>query len=420
MSQCYFTRSLLAAVVLGLCLGGSLTGHEPVQKKSSDWQKAKQLGAPISDFGFELYQQLRSKKGNLFLSPASLSTGLAMTYAGAAGQTEKEMAHVLHFDGASFDKSERQFSEAYGELTKLLNTSSKGCELSMANRLWGQKSYPFLPEFLTLTREDFGAELASLDFTETEAARQTINSWVEERTREKIRDLIPSGVLLPSTRLVLTNAIYFNGQWAVPFSKDATQPAAFYRDSNNEVQVPTMSQTRMFKYGENDKLQLLELPYAGNEVSLVVLLPRAKDGLAGVEAELSGDNVRKWCDAAKRREVEVHLPKIKMTSDFRLAETLRKMGMATAISPRADFSKISSSEGLMISEVLHKAFVEVNEKGTEAAAATAVIIAPTAALRPEREEPVVFRADHPFILMIRHNPTGVILFLGRVADPRGN
>lgn len=362
-------------------------------------------------FAFDLYSRLRDRDGNLFFSPASVATALAMTFAGAEGETEREMAKVLHFD-----LPEDRLHPAYGTLGRVLDAKNKNYRLSMANRLWAAANYPLRPEYLSLTREAYGAELAPLDFARTEQARRTINGWVEGRTNDRIQDLIPPNVLGPDTRLVLTNAIYFKGNWADEFAKDATSDEPFRLAGGGEVTAPLMRQTDDFRYGEADGLQLVELPYAGRDLSMLMLLPR-EVGLETLEESLTVENVEAWSAGMGVREVDLALPRFKTTSQFLLGDTLAAMGMPLAFSDDADLSGISSAEALKISEAIHKAFVEVNEQGTEAGAATAVVVAPTAAPAEETVPPVVFRADRPFVFLIRDHRTGAVLFLGRVADP---
>jgi serpin B len=365
-----------------------------------------------NEFAFDLYRRLRDQEGNLFFSPASIETALAMTYAGAEGETERQMAKVLHFD-----LDEQRLHDAFGTLSEILNARERGYRLNMANRLWGQAGFEFRQDYLSLTRQRYGAELAQVDFVrQAEQARQTINAWVEEQTNGKIVDLIPSEALGPLTRLVLTNAIYFKGTWAKEFSKKATQEAPFHLSEKRQVQAALMSQKGNFRYAEADGVQLLELPYAGDDLSMLVLLPKKIEGLADLEPNLTAENLSRWSEGLRKREVQLFLPRFKLTSQFRLGEVLAAMGMKQAFGPAADFSGMSPSDDLMISEVVHKAFVDVNEEGTEAAAATGVIVRVTAALP---HEPVVFRADHPFVFAIRDNRSGAILFLGRVSEPGG-
>jgi len=392
-------------------------------------------------FAFDLYAQLKEQDGNLFYSPYSISTALAMTYAGAKGETAEQMGRTLHFttvqkgpirattiepDGERgrliLSKDDLIMSipdlhENFGRLIGKLNTQGqKGdYQLSVANALWAHKDYQFLDSFIDLNKQHYKAGLENLDFIkETEKSRQTINQWVEDKTNEKIKDLIPEGALDAMTRLVLTNAIYFKGDWALKFDPAATKDTPFHISADKTVTAPLMYQKEKFKYGQMDALQILELPYKGDDLSMLVLLPKAKDGLANMEKELTADNLTKWQKQMRKQEVEVFLPKFKMTSEFGLSDTLAKMGMTDAfIAGKADFSGMDGTKELFISAVLHKAFVEVNEEGTEAAAATGVMIGLTSIPAP----PPVFRADRPFVFMIKDNPTNSILFVGRVADP---
>jgi serpin B len=363
-------------------------------------------------FALELYSKLESQQGNLFLSPYSISTALAMTYAGAKGQTEKQMAEALCFAPV---KNE-QFHKTFGEIIKQLNASGeKGSyELVVANALWGQKDYKFLPEFLTLVRENYGGDLQQVDFAaQTETARKTINAWVESNTKDKIKELIKPGMLDSMTRLVLTNAIYFKGKWASPFKPERTQDSPFVLLDGQKVNVPTMNQTSKFGYMEANDIQVLEMPYVNNDLSMVILLPKQADGVKGLEKELVSDNLTGWLAGIHKREVQVFFPRFKMASEFGLGKILSAMGMPDAFSGKADFSGMTGNRELFISAVVHKAYVDVNEEGTEAAAATGVTMKLTGIGAP----PPVFRADHPFIFLIRDNQTGSILFLGRVANP---
>ncbi len=374
--------------------------------------EVKAIANSNNQFAFDLYKRLREQDSNLFFSPASISTALAMTYAGAAGSTEKQMAQVLRYNLPA-----EQLHSGYGTLIKILNSRQPGYELTLANRLWANKGYPLQQDFLTLTREKYGSELAQVDFADqTEEARRTINTWVAEQTRGKIEDLIPPGVLDAMTRLVLTNAIYFKGAWAEEFSPNATQEAAFHLSSDRRTTAHLMHQTDSFRYAAIEDLQILELPYAGGDLSMIILLPTQVDGLPQLEDQLTAENLKSWLSRLRKRQVEVFLPKFKLTSQFALSQTLQALGLTLPFSDQADFSGISTAEDLMISEVIHQAYVDVNEEGSEAAAATGVILRPTAAPLPQ--EPVTFRADHPFVFVIRDNRTDTILFLGRVTNPK--
>jgi serpin B len=366
-------------------------------------------------FALDLYGRLRAgQSDNLFFSPGSLSTALAMTYAGARGETASQMAKVLHFT-----LPQEKLHPAFGDLRRYWDVKGEesGYRLSVANRLWGQQGFHFLPGFLAVTREHYGAELAQVDFARgTEPARQRINAWVQEQTHGKIQDLIPPGVLDAMTRLVLTNAIYFKGEWTERFRKELTQVAPFRISARQQTDVPLMYRQDDFRYSAGDGLKALELPYGKGDLAILVLLPDEIEGLSALEAKLTTDNLSRWQSGLRKQEVRVFLPRFKLTSQFQLAEVLRAMGMSRVFTPgEADLSGMSSEQELFVSAVIHKAFVDVNEEGTEAAAATGVEVKSAAAI----EGPAVFRADHPFVFVIRDNRTSSILFLGRLVNPGG-
>ena len=405
-----------------LIVGAALLMNIAVGAKEKKDDGAEMIVNGNNAFALDLYAQLKNNEGNLFYSPYSISTALAMTYAGVKGQTAEQMADTLNFpkckgnDSPGWMRTTEQFHKAFGRVIDRLNQQGqKGdYQLSIANALWGQKDYRFLDSFIQLNSKHYKAGLENVDFVnETEKARVKINQWVEDKTNEKIKNLIPQGTLNALTRLVLTNAIYFKGNWAEQFDKDMTKNADFFVSSDKTVTAPLMYQKEDFKYGQSDTLQLLELTYKGEDLSMLILLPKEKDGLADMEKELTTRNLAEWQKKMHKQEVEVFLPKFKMTSQFSLAETLEKMGMPDAFDVgKADFSGMTGNKDLFISAVLHKAFVEVNEEGTEAAAATGVMMSLSMAL----EQPV-FRADHPFVFIIKDNNTGSILFVGRVVDP---
>jgi serpin B len=405
------------AVVLVLASGVFAVEEKPTAPPSrragtAQAEDVAKVAEGCNRFAFDLYAHLLRQEGNLFFSPYSISTALAMTSAGARGETADQMAKTL-----CLPVSGEAVHAAYAALQNDLNAAGAGgaFELVVANRLWGQKGYAFLPDFLKLLDTSYGAGLEPVDFARaTEAARQTINAWVEKQTRDKIKDLLKPGVLDAMTRLVLTNAIYFKGKWAEEFDKKATRDGDFYVTPEKKVAAPLMHQTKHFGYFDGGEFQILELPYQGDRLSMVVLLPKAKDGLAGLEASLSAEKLAEWVGKLHRREVRVALPRFKTTAEFSLGDTLVAMGMADAFDPaKADFSGMSGKKDLFISAVVHKAFVDVNEEGTEAAAATAVVARMTAVAEPPPE----FRADHPFLFLIRDTKTGAILFLGRILDP---
>ncbi len=287
----------------------------------------------------------------------------------------------------------------------------------MANRLWGQKGFPFLAGYLVLTRQQYGAELGVVDFAgQTEAARQEINTWVEKQTADKIKDLLPIGVLDRMTRLVLTNAIYFKGDWASPFKKEQTHDEDFAVSAAQKVKAPLMHQNGSYPYAEEAGLQALELPYKGNDLSMLVLLPKDVQGLGDLEKTLSADKIAGLRSQLRSRKAEVYLPKFKLEASFSMKNTLEQLGMKVPFTAAADFSGMDGQRDLYISAVIHKAFVDVNEEGTEAAAATGVAVR-AMALRVE-PPPAIFRADHPFVFAIIDKQDGTILFLGRVTDPK--
>jgi serpin B len=389
---------------------------------------AKLVAQGNNYFALQLYQKLPGGKGNLFFSPYSISTALAMTYAGAKGQTAEQMARVLCFptSAEALEKlslggepiSPEQLAQAFGRIIKNLNArgGQKKYELRVANALWGQKGYEFLPAFVQLVEKQYEGKLQTVDFVAAaEQARQTINAWVEKQTNDKIKDLISPGMLDAMTRLVLTNAIYFKGNWARQFEKDQTRDGPFTLLDGSKVQVPMMNQRAEFGYAQVESLQVLEMPYVGEELSMVVLLPKEPAGIGALEKNLTAANVSKWLDAINKREVIVALPKFKMTSKFGLNDVLQAMGMTDAFSDSADFTGMTRRRELFISAVIHQAYVDVNEEGTEAAAATGVTMK---ALSVGPNQTPVFRADHPFLFLIRDKASGSILFLGRLTEPK--
>jgi len=404
-------RGMLGVMVL-VVLASSQAAVGAVEQPTAPAEDVAKVAGGCNRFAFDLYAHLLRQEGNLFLSPYSISTALAMTYAGARGETADQMAQAL-----SLPASGVAVHGAYGALRNNLNTAGAGgaFELAVANRLWGQKGYEFLPDFLALVEKNYGAGIEQVDFVaDTEGSRKTINAWVERETRDKIKDLLKPGVLNALTRLVLTNAIYFKGKWSKEFDKEATQEEDFFLAPEKKVTAPLMHRTADFGYFEGGDFQALELSYQGDRLAMVVLLPKAKNGLAALEASLSADKVAEWVGKLHRREVQVALPRFKTTAEFGLKDTLVAMGMADAFDPaKADLSGMNGKRDLFISAVVHKAFVDVNEEGTEAAAATAVVAGAGNGGGPPPE----FRADHPFLFLIRDTRSGAILFLGRILDP---
>jgi len=386
--------------------GGSKKEPEPVRKITN----TRWVSESNTEFAFDLYAEIGKAPGNLFFSPYSISSALAMTLAGARGQTATEMERVLHLE-------RDDVHQAFGDLRETLaSRSDSGPELAIASRLWGQQGLPWEKAFLEVCREHYGAGLAEVDFeTDVEGARKEINAWCAKETHDKIQNLLASGTIDPSTGLVLTNAIYFKGAWVHRFEESMTQVGPFLLSGGSEVQVPLMRKTETYGYYETDDLQALEMSYAGNEISMVVLLPKSKDGLDDLEQGLDAKRLGAAIDGLRERTVQVTFPRFQLTSQFSLASTLQQMGMETPFGRGADFSGMCA-EPQFIGAVVHKAFVDVNEEGTEAAAATAVVMTRSTSVPVQ---PPRFIADHPFVFCIRDKATGSVLFLGRMADPRG-
>ena len=343
-------------------------------------------------------------KGNLFLSPYSIQTALGTAYAGAQGQTAAEMAKTLHFSG-------QDANARVGRLQQFLSTElKKGNTLDIANGIWVASRLKLLGAFTNTLTADYGGNFHQVG-TFTDVVRNQINGWVGQKTRNRIKDLIPQGGLNDATRLVLANAVYFKGSWEEKFDPAKTSEMDFHAAGGKAVKVRMMTQHKKFGYSQDDQVQVLEMPYAGDELSMVVVLPKAQNGLETLKA--TPENLKRWGqNGGLHPEVTVWLPRFKLSWKSEMSALLAKMGMPTAFMDAADFSGIDGKKDLYISRVFHKAWVEVDEQGTEAAAATGVAIATRAAM-----EPAVFKADHPFLFLIRDQRSGAILFIGRVADP---
>jgi serpin B len=369
-----------------------------------------------SAFAFDLYQVLREGDGNLFYSPHSISLALAMTYAGARGETEAQMANALQFLLAQ-ERLHPAFDALGGELASREEAPARqggeGFRLHVVNTLWGQEGFEFLSQFLDLLADSYGAGLRRLDFaSDPEEARLTINDWVSDQTEDRIEDLIAPGVIDALTRLVLTNAIYFNAAWANPFRPEATQDGPFYLLDGSEVTAPMMSKTASFAYTGGEGYQAIELRYVGGQLSMLILLPEA-GAFEAFEDTLDDDRVAAVLKDLGHQEVALTLPRFEFESGFSLKDALADLGMPAAFTGAADFSGMTGNRDLFISEVVHKAFVAVDEEGTEAAAATAVMMPLGAA----PGQPVEFTIDRPFLFLIRDIETGAILFVGRVLNP---
>jgi len=359
-----------------------------------------------NQFALDLYLKFKDEEENIFFSPYSISTALAMTYEGARGKTAEEMRSVFYFPE---DDDIRRYS--FARIYNQINKKDKKYKLHTANALWTQIDYSFLDEYLDVVEKYYAGKATNLDFgNETEKSRETINGWVEERTNNKIKDLIPAGILNADTRLVLTNAIYFKGTWLLQFNKEYTRQEDFKVNPEKTVKVDMMNLIdEEFNYGETEELQVLEMLYDGEELSMLVILPK-EDNLKSAEDLLSLKKLNELRNALTKQKVDVYIPKFKFETKYFMKETLMEMGMSSAFGG-ADFSGMNGTKNLFIDNVIHQAFVEVNEEGTEAAAATALV------MKEAISEKIVFNADHPFIFMIQERETGNILFMGRVFDP---
>jgi serpin B len=365
----------------------------------------------MNDFSFEFYKQLiNDNTENLFFSPYSIFVALAMTYEGARNSTADEMYDVLNFP-----QNNDTTLCSFGRIYNLLNIE-KEYTLHTANALWIRENYPFLSSYLNFIENYYMGKATEIDFTNPEQAAEIINQWVENHTNGKIEDLVPSSAIDPLyTALILTNAIYFKGSWLQQFDPDDTTNSDFEISPGNTVEVPMMSITgedAVFNYTETTDLQILELPYEGEDLSMLILLPK-ENNLTSLEQSIDSVNLSLWRESLWARNVNIYIPRFTMETSYTLNDYLKNMGMNIPFTGLADFSGMTGKQDLFISSVLHKAFVEVNEEGTEAAAATAVIMTMNIAPPPELE----FNANHPFIFLIQHKETGNILFMGKVYNP---
>jgi serpin B len=403
---------------------------EPVQVSTLQSEKPRVTSPQVNEsdlvtlvdgngeFAFELYGVLKEADGNLFYSPYSISQALAMTYAGARSETEEQMSDTLHFS-LSQERLHPAFNGLDIELSKrgdgAQGKDEEGFRLNIVNAIWGQKDYEFLSEFLDVLAENYGTGLRILDFFNApEESRTTINNWVSEQTDGRIEDLIPEGAIDALTRLVLTNAIYFNAAWQVPFNEEATADGPFYLLNGKVVTVPMMTQTESLGFAEGDGYRVVELPYDSGELSMVILFPN--DGrFEAFESAMDYRMIQDIISDISYQQVNLTVPKFEFESEFSLKKALADMGMPVAFTADADFSGMTGNRDLAIDDVLHTAFVSVDEAGTEAAAATTVMMSLTAVPAP----PVVVTIDRPFVFLIRDIQTGAILFAGRVVNPEG-
>ncbi len=413
MNTKYSTIGIIALVVLVIFISGCV--KQPATPKVDDTgatpEGIKNVVDANNQFSLELYSNIKDKEeGNIFFSPYSISTALAMTYEGARGQTADEIQSVFHFPEDS-NVRRPNFAAVYNQLNK----GDAKYKLNTANALWVQQDFQLLDDYTNTVETYYGGKETNVDFVgTTEQARQTINNWVEDETNNKIKNLFPQGSLTPLSRLVLTNTIYFKGTWVEQFDKSDTRDEDFRVSSDQTVKVPMMRRTdkdAKFNYTETEDLQILEMLYEGEDLSMLVLLPK-NDDIKLLEESLTLEKLSDWKNQLRKQRVNVFMPKFTFDTKYFLNENLKEMGMPLAFLESADFSGIDGTKSLFIQIVVHQAFVDVNEEGTEAAAATGVGIGITSV--PQIK---IFRADHPFIFIIQERGTGNILFLGRVVNP---
>ncbi len=420
----YYHNSLIIMIFL------TLFSQSAFSEKMTSYQMIPKIVVANTAFALELYAEMGNhKKGNnLFFSPYSISTALAMTNAGARGNTARQISKVLHFP-----ENQDYLHPAFGILQQEMSEAHKksSVELRIANALWVKKDSSIKADFKNILKQYYGAQPRNVDFqtTDSEKVRLRINKWVENHTQKKIKNLLQKGTLNRMTRLVLVNAIYFKGQWANPFKTSNTKNRPFFITKTQSISVPMMKQKNYFNYMENNQLQVIELPYAirgkqhqltsthlSDSISMVILLPKQRNGIAKLEKSLNPNTLEEWLTYTRPKKVEISLPKFKINAGIELSKILSKMGMSEAFTDKADFSGINGKKDLSLTSVIHQAFVNVDEQGTEAAAATAAVLG----VRSINPPPPVFTADHPFIFLIRHKSTGSILFMGRLMNPIKN
>lgn len=414
MSTLRWTFASFALVVLAGCPGGSQAAPgpddpAPITPPTAPADDVRAQAAAMNQFGLDLYKVVGKEAGDVFVSPPSVGAAFAMTWAGAKGQTAEQLARALH-QTLPPERAHQALGAALGA-----GQMSSAPVFAVANRLWGAGE-DFLPAYLALTREAYSAELGRVDFrADPEGARKTINDWVARQTRDRIQDLLPAGTIDPLTRLVLTNAVYFKGSWKSKFDEAATHDGPFTLASGAEVQTKLMRQELTAPYHEGDGFALVELPYEGERFAMVLLVPSRPDGVPALEGKLTADALAGWIGAARPQKVRVVLPRLKIEDQVGLVPAMQALGVTDLFGAEADLSGMNGKpHDLYVSAAIHKTFVEVNEEGTEAAAATGVVVATRAAAAPPPE----VRADRPFLFMIRDRETGMIWFLGRETDPR--
>lgn len=404
----FFYASLLASM---------LTSHgcsRKAQKTDTAMQHEEHIPIPTANnkFAFDLLSNIPYDDDNMVFSPFSISTALAMTYTGARGTTLEEMAAIMHFD-----RNQERFHREYGEYLAALNKlAADNIQLNIANSLWAQEDYTFLDNFFEINKEHYGSETFQVNFrTNREQVRTDINDWVYDETREKIKDLIAPGVLTDDTRLVLVNAIHFFGPWLTEFDPEITRENVFFLQDRQTVIADFMHRSEHFNYYQDEQLQALEIPYSGEDFSMLLVLPSDGIPLQDFEKDMDADAFARIISEMQQKEVDVFVPKYEAETKLDLEETLMAMGMRKPFNREADFSGMTGNLDLKIDKVIHQAMIEVAEEGTEAAAATAVVVIRKTSIDPDPR--TVFMANRPFMFFIKDNTHNSILFAGRVMNP---
>jgi len=397
--------SAAAALVFAGVLGAALVSSDVAA--GGPGEEALSAAVSSNAFGLDLYAKLRGEPGNIFFSPASISTALAMLYSGARGGTADEMKKVLHLES-----EEQVVRKGFGSLAKILKTKSKGSTLSLANAFWIRKDITVAKLFLGALKGSYGAAPRKADFVGASGKMvKTINDWVAKQTQKKIKEIVTEDTIKPETLFALVNAIYFKGFWKEQFDPKDTEDAPFWVTPSQSVNVDMMFiGGEEFRAGKGGGFTALEMPYKGGKFAMLIILPDAKDGLAMVEKNLTAESIAKLSNSMSEHTTDVYLPRFSIEAEIPLADRLKAMGMPSVFGDKADLSGMAEGVPLSVSAAIHKAYVEVNEKGTEAAAATAIVGVGGGILSS-------FRADHPFLFLIRHTGTGAILFMGRLVAP---
>jgi serpin B len=394
---------LLVSAFLFALWRPALSGEQPSGERPA-------VGA-VNGLAVKLYGKLAKPGENICFSPYSVSVAFAMTYAGAAGETAAEFEGAFGF-GEGIHRSNALLTR------NILSAPEDAAKLVVANSIWPQSGYKLLEPFTRTLGEFYDSQVTPQDYKNgAEAARNTINRWAEERTNGRIRDLLASGTVGADTRMVLVNALYFRASWLSAFSKGATEEAEFYADSGDVSTAQMMKNAGVYAYMENESFQAVKIPYSRGAFSMTLILPRERDGIGAVEENLGSVLDAVSAGGFGRGAVELYVPRFKVESEFGLNEAVASLGAGRAFIPgAADFSMMNGRDDLFISAAVHRAFIEVDEDGTEAAASTAVAVSRTSAMLNE-SEPVIFRADHPFIFTVQDEVSGAVIFIGRVARP---